>query len=70
LNGLPALLDQWETEKADLTTPPWEPQLYQKSPEMVPKLKDEVSVMEQRIKTGCARWEELEAKKQAREAAG
>jgi len=70
LNELPALLDQWETEKADLTTRLWEPQLYQKSPEMVPKLKDEVSVLEERIKTGYARWEELEAKRKACEAAG
>lgn len=70
LEGLPALLDQWETQKADLTTRLWEPDLYQKSPEMVLKLKDEVSVLEERIKTGYTRWEELEAKRQACEDAG
>ncbi|MCE0497425.1 MAG: ATP-binding cassette domain-containing protein, partial [Methylacidiphilales bacterium] len=70
LNELPALLDQWETEKADLTTRLWEPQLYQTSPEKVPKLKDEVSVLEERIKTGYARWEELEAKRKACETNG
>jgi ATP-binding cassette subfamily F protein uup len=69
LNELPALLDRWETEKADLTTRLWEPQLYQKSLEMVPKLKNEVSVLEEQIKTGYARWEELEAKRKACEAA-
>ena len=70
LNELPALLDQWETEKADLTTRLWEPQLYQKSPEMVPKLKNEVFILEERIKAGYARWEELEAKKKACEETG
>jgi ATP-binding cassette subfamily F protein uup len=70
LNELPALLDRWETEKADLSTRLWEPQLYQKSPEMVPRLKDEVSVLEERIKIGYARWEELEAKRKACETAG
>jgi ATP-binding cassette subfamily F protein uup len=69
LNELPGLLDQWETEKVDLTTRLWEPELYQKSPDKVPKLKDEISILEERIKTGYARWEELEAKRQASEAA-
>jgi len=67
LEELPALIDQWETEKADLTTRLWEPDLYQKSPEMVPKLKGEVSLLEERIKTGYIRWEELETKRKASE---
>jgi ATP-binding cassette subfamily F protein uup len=69
LEKLPALLDQWETEKTALTTRLWEPALYQQSPEIVPKLKDELAALEQRIQTGYARWEELEAKRKAAEAA-
>ncbi len=68
LDGLPALIDQWESEKADLTTRLWEPELYQKSPDLAPKLKDEVAVLEERIKAGYARWEELEARRKAGEA--
>ena len=65
LEQLPALIDQWEEQKTDLTTRLWEPELYQKSPEMIPKLKDEISILEERIKAGYARWEELEAKRNA-----
>ena len=65
LEELPALLDQWETAKADLSARLWEPDLYQKSPELVPKLKEELAAAEERIKTGYARWEELEAIRKA-----
>jgi ATP-binding cassette subfamily F protein uup len=65
LEELPALLDKWETEKTDLTTRLWEPDLYQKSPELVPKLKEELAAVEARIATGYSRWEELEAKRKA-----
>ena len=69
LDELPARLDQWETEKHDLTARLWEPDLYQKSPEMIPKLKAELAAMEEQIRTGYARWEELEARRKAAEAA-
>jgi ATP-binding cassette subfamily F protein uup len=65
---LPARLDQWETEKQNLTARLWEPEVYQKSPEMVPKLKEELAAVEERIRLGYARWEELEAIRRASEA--
>ena len=69
LDELPAQLDQWETEKTELTARLWDPELYKKSPELLPKLNDDLSALEERIKTGYARWEELEAKRKAIEAA-
>jgi hypothetical protein len=47
----------------------WDPELYKKSPELLPKLNDELSALEEKIKVGYARWEELEAKRKAIEAA-
>jgi len=68
LEELPAQLDQWETEKTSLTEKLWDPELYKKSPELLPKLNDELAALEERIKVGYARWEELEAKRKANEA--
>jgi ATP-binding cassette subfamily F protein uup len=62
-------LDQWETDKTALTERLWDPELYKKSPEILPKLNDELSALEEKIKTGYARWEELEAKRKASEGA-
>jgi ATP-binding cassette subfamily F protein uup len=70
LDELPGQLDQWELEKTELTARLWDPELYKKSPELLPKLNDELLALEERIKTGYARWEELEAKRKAIEAAG
>ncbi len=67
LEELPELIDKWEAEKTNLANRLWEPDLYQKSPELVPKLKDELTALEEQIKTGYARWEELEAKRKASE---
>ena len=70
LDELPARLDQWETEKHDLTARLWEPDLYQKSPELAPKLKEELAALEEKIRAGYARWEELETRRKAGETAG
>lgn len=70
LDELPALLDRWETEKSALSSRLWEPELYQKSPETIPKLKEELSALEARINAGYARWEELEVKRKGDEATG
>jgi ATP-binding cassette subfamily F protein uup len=70
LDELPKLLDRWETEKAELAARLWAPDLYQKSPELGPELKAELAAAEERIHTGYARWEELEARRKAAEAAG
>ena len=68
LDELPARLDQWETEKQNLTARLWEPELYQKSPDIVPKLKDDLAAVEEQIRLAYARWEELEARRKASEA--
>jgi ABC transport system ATP-binding/permease protein len=69
LDELPARLDRWETEKHNLNVRLWEPDLYQKSPGLVPKLKEELAALEEKIRAGYARWEELEARRKAAEAA-
>jgi ATP-binding cassette subfamily F protein uup len=65
LDELPGQIDQWETEKSKLNERLWEPELYQKTPELAPKLKQELAVLEKKIETGYARWEELEEKRKA-----
>ena len=65
LDEMPDLIDKLEAEKTALANRLWEPDLYQKSPELVPELKNELAALEEKIKTGYARWEELEAKRKA-----
>jgi ATP-binding cassette subfamily F protein uup len=65
LEELPAQLDQWETEKNELSGRLWAPELYQKSPEIIPKLKAELATIEEKIKAGYTRWDELETKRKA-----
>ncbi len=67
LEELPKQIEGWEAELADVATRLWEPDLYQKEPDLVPKLKAESVALEKRIKDGYARWEELEAKRLASE---
>jgi ATP-binding cassette subfamily F protein uup len=63
LEELPKQIEGWETELTDVTKQLWEPGLYQKEPERVPKLKSESAALEKKIEVGYARWEELEAKR-------
>ncbi len=65
LADLPATIEAWETEKTALSARLWEPDLYQKSPDLVPKLKAELAALDEKIKIGYARWEELEEKRKA-----
>jgi ATP-binding cassette subfamily F protein uup len=69
LEELPKQIEGWEAELADLAARLWEPDLYQKQPEVVPQLKSGVAALEKRIKDGYARWEELEAKRLVTDAA-
>ena len=70
LEELPAQIEQWEADLAELASRLWEPELYQKQPELIPQLKSATAALEKRIKDGYARWEELDARRQAVEAAG
>jgi len=70
LEELPKLIEKMEAELADIATRLWEPDLYQKQPETVAKLKSESSDLEKRIKEGYARWETLEAKRLVSEPVG
>jgi ATP-binding cassette subfamily F protein uup len=69
LSELPARLDQWEQEKSQLNARLWEPELHQKTPELVPKLKAELAALDEQIQKGYARWEELESRRVAAEGA-
>ena len=63
LDELPGLIDQWETEKADLNARLWKPDLYKKTPELIPQLKQELASLEKKIETSYTRWQELEQKR-------
>jgi ATP-binding cassette subfamily F protein uup len=65
LDEMPALIDKLETEKTELSARLWEPDLYKKSPELVPKLKADLAALEEKIAAGYKRWEELESKRDA-----
>ena len=45
----------------------WDPELYKSEPGKLPQLKAELTVLEEKIRVGYARWEELEAKRKAAE---
>ncbi len=69
LEELPALIEKMETELSALNESMWDPELYKKEPGKLPKLKDEAAALEEKIKQGYARWEQLETKRKASEAA-
>ena len=62
LEELPALIEKMEAEQVELSGQLWDPAVYQKQPEKIPKLKADLAALEARLKTSYARWEELEAK--------
>jgi ATP-binding cassette subfamily F protein uup len=65
LEELPALIEKMEAELSELNARLWDPAVYQKQPGNVPQLKTELAVLEERIKNGYTRWEQLEAKRKA-----
>ena len=65
LGQLPSLIEKLGQEQFLLSTRLGENDLYQNEPETVPRLKEELSQLEERIKQTYARWEELEAKRKA-----
>jgi ATP-binding cassette subfamily F protein uup len=69
LEELPKQIGELEATLADLAARLWKPDLYQTEPDLVPKLKSDAEVLEKRIKDSYARWEELEARRQASEPA-
>jgi ATP-binding cassette subfamily F protein uup len=68
LEELPKQIEAWEAELTDLSAQLWDPELYKNQPDTIPLLKNGVTSLEKRIKEGYARWEELDAKRQASEA--
>ena len=70
LEELPALIEKMEAELSSLNARLWDPDLYKKQPENVTHLKTELAVLEDRIKNGYTRWEQLEAKRQASDMEG
>jgi ATP-binding cassette subfamily F protein uup len=69
LEELPALIEKMETEVSSLNEQMWDPELYKREPGKLPQLKTELAVLEERIKHGYVRWEELETKRKALEVA-
>jgi ATP-binding cassette subfamily F protein uup len=67
LEELPKQIGELEATLADLAARLWKPDLYQTEPDLVPK--SDAEVLEKRIKDSYARWEELEARRQASEPA-
>jgi ATP-binding cassette subfamily F protein uup len=70
LDELPAVIEKMETDLSALNARLWDPEIYKKQPENVSKLKTELAVLEERIKNGYTRWEQLEEKRKACEGAG
>ncbi len=65
LEELPAQIEKLEAEQVELTAKIWDPAIYQKNPQNIPQLKQELAALESKIKTSYARWEELEAKRKS-----
>jgi ATP-binding cassette subfamily F protein uup len=65
LEELPAQIEKMETEVSALSEKMWDPELYKSEPGKLPLLKTELTVLEDRIRIGYARWEELEEKRKA-----
>ncbi|HSI83117.1 MAG TPA: ATP-binding cassette domain-containing protein [Candidatus Methylacidiphilales bacterium] len=60
LEELPAIIEKLEAEHVALSARLWEPDLYQKQPEVIPQLKNDLEVLAKKIETSYARWEDLE----------
>ncbi len=65
LEELPAQIEKMEMEVSALNERMWDPALYKNEPGKLPLLKTELAVLEERIKNGYMRWEQLEEKRKA-----
>ena len=62
---MPEQIEKMETEVSALNEKMWDPALYKNEPGKLPVLKAELATLEERIRIGYARWEELETKRKA-----
>jgi len=65
LDELPEQIEKMELELSALNERMWDPALYKNEPGKLPLLKTEAAVLEERIKNGYVRWEQLEEKRKA-----
>ncbi len=65
LDELPGQIEKMEEEVSALSHRLWDPELYKNEPAKIPGLKAELAALEERIKDGYRRWEQLEAKRKA-----
>ena len=65
LEELPGQIEKLEMELSELDKRMWDPELYKNEPGKLPLLKTERAVLEERIKHGYTRWEQLEEKRKA-----
>jgi len=62
LDELPSRIEALETRQKEIAAKLWDPELYQKEPESIPKLKTELENLERQTSEAYARWEDLEAR--------
>jgi ATP-binding cassette subfamily F protein uup len=65
LDELPARIEKMEEEVSTLSHRLWDPEMYKSEPAKIPQLKAELAALEERIKEGYRRWEQLEDKRKA-----
>jgi ATP-binding cassette subfamily F protein uup len=65
LDELPAQIEKMAEEVSALNHRLWDPATYKSAPENVSDLKAELAALEERIKAGYRRWEELETRRKA-----
>jgi len=65
LDELPAQIEKMEAEVSAINEKMWDPEMYKKEPGKLPLLKAELAELEERIRVGYTRWEELETKRKA-----
>ncbi len=67
LEALPGQIEGLETEHQEISERLASPDLYQDSPEEIPKLQARLAQIEKETQTAFARWDELESKRKASE---
>ena len=63
LDELPAQIEKMEEQVSALNHQLWNPETYKSDPAKVPQLKAELAAVEERIRVGYLRWEQLENKR-------
>lgn len=68
LAEMPALIEKLEVEQSSLSARLGDPELYQKTPDLVATLQQELATLQERTQQAYKRWEELDAIRESCEA--